>query len=230
MKTKKTTVVLLVSILLFLACVIGFLIFPQEFIMNLSLTIMSIIPTVLSYLIFSKLNKNDNLSSAETPDYYEAIRKTLHTESQAQAADIMELMLANMKEIKDYYALSKAQAKNSFFLSVVMCISGFVLMAFSVVAPLLTETQNDYAFISAIGGVIIEVIAGTSLFVYRKSLAQLNHYYSELHENERFLSSVNLINKMSREKQDDMYEKVIQTQLEITGLYKVRTENKSKTN
>lgn len=140
----------------------------------------------------------------------------------------MELMLANMKEIKDYYALSKAQAKNSFFLSVIMCISGFVLMAISVAVPLLSNTQNDYSFITAIGGVIIEVIAGTSLFVYRKSLDQLNHYYSELHENERFLSSVNLISKMSKDRQDDMYEKVIQTQLEITRSYKNHATLESK--
>lgn len=61
----------------------------------------------------------------------------------------------------------------------------------------------------------MEVIAGTSLIVYKKSLEQLNHYYNSLHNNERFLSIVNMVSKVSQEKQDDMYFEIVRSQIRI---------------
>lgn len=81
MKNKKRVLLLvLVILLIVIACTLGLLAFPTEFLMNFSVTILSIIPTVISYFIFANLNKGEN-SSVENPDYYDAIRKTLDTEN-----------------------------------------------------------------------------------------------------------------------------------------------------
>ena len=42
---------------------------------------------------------------------------------------------------------------------------------------------------------------------------QLNHYYRSLHENERFLSILHLTSLLSAEKRDDVYIKIIDSQL-----------------
>lgn len=129
--------------------------------------------------------------------------------------DIIELMLLNMKEIKEYYVLSKTMAKRSFLLAVVMCIGGFFIISVSIIAIYITDISIAQSVIPIIGGAIVEVIAGTSLAVYRKALEQLNHYYEALHNNERFLSLVNIVNKLSEDKKSQTYINIINSQLEV---------------
>ena len=152
--------------------------------------------------------------------YYEKLRNSVLLEPSDDEKpefkkDILELMLANMKEIKDYYVLSKAQARNAFILAVLMCIFGFLLIGISVAAAFLNSGNLVSTIIPAIGAAIVEIIAGTSLVVYKQSLNQLNHYYNALHNNERFLSIVNLVSKVSEEKQDEVYITIIQSQIEV---------------
>jgi len=132
-----------------------------------------------------------------------------------KTSDIMELMLLNMKEIKEYYVLSKTMAKRSFLLAVIMCIFGFIIISASIIAIFVINISFSQSIIPIIGGTIVEIIAGTSLVVYKKSLEQLNQYYESLHNNERFLSLVNLIDKLSDDKKDETYINIINNQLEI---------------
>lgn len=60
------------------------------------------------------------------------------------------------------------------------------------------------------------MIAGTALVVYRSSLAQLNHYHKALHEDERFLSSVNLLGKFTEdEMRDNMLQEIIRSEIQM---------------
>lgn len=190
------------------------------------MTILSIIPSIISFFLFSNFNKEKD--SKEAIEIYENIRGSVRSSYRKAkdneednvinvepVSDILELMLANMKEIKDYYVLSKTQAKNSFFLAVVMCITGFLLMGIAISAAFFNSENLMSTIVPAIGAAIVEVVAGTSLFVYKKSLEQLNHYYSSLHSNERFLSIVNIVSKVSSDKQDDMYSEIIKSQINM---------------
>ena len=97
-----------------------------------------------------------------------------------------------------------------------MCISGFVLMIASIILPIAFRLSFQMSIIPAVGGVITELIAGTALVVYRNSLSQLNHYHKALHEDERFLSSVNLLGKFSTaEAQDDMLREIIRSEIQM---------------
>ena len=74
--------------------------------------------------------------------------------------------------------------------------------------------QHTYTLtFGAIGGTVVEFIAGTSLLIYKRTLQQLNHYYRSLHENERFLLILNLATKLSENKQEEVYMKIIESQL-----------------
>ena len=126
--------------------------------------------------------------------------------SQYENRDIIELMIANMKEINEYYVLSKKMTKDAFVLAVCMCIGGFFIISTSVIFILLNNIDAIQAILPIISGAVIEAIAATTLIVYKKSLEQLNRYYDALHDNEIFLSAVNLANKISYEKRDDTLE------------------------
>ena len=124
--------------------------------------------------------------------------------------------MINLEDIKEFYTWSQKQAKASFILAVSMCISGFVLMVVAILLPVVFRLSFQMSIIPAVGGAITEVIAGTALIVYRNSLSQLNHYHKALHEDERFLSSVNLLGKFSTVgARDDMLREIIRSEIQM---------------
>ncbi len=125
-------------------------------------------------------------------------------------------MMINLEDIKEFYTWSQKQAKASFVLAVSMCISGFALMIAAIILPIAFKLSFQMSIIPAVGGIITELIAGTALVVYRNSLSQLNHYHKALHEDERFLSSVNLLGRFGTvEAQDDMLREIIRSEIQM---------------
>lgn len=143
-------------------------------------------------------------------------QKGYRTEDTKKEIDALGRMMINLEDIKEFYTWSQKQAKASFILAVAMCIFGFILMIGAVMLPVVFRLSFEMSIIPAIGGVITELIAGTALVVYRNSLSQLNHYHKALHEDERFLSGVNLLGKFSTvEAQDDMLRKIIRSEIQM---------------
>ena len=148
-------------------------------------------------------------------------------EEKKKEIDALGRMMINLEDIKEFYTWSQKQAKASFILAVAMCISGFILMIVAIMLPVVFRLSFQMSIIPAIGGVITELIAGTALVVYRNSLSQLNHYHKALHEDERFLSSVNLLGKFSTvEAQDDMLREIIRSEIQMNLEGLKETEDK----
>lgn len=130
----------------------------------------------------------------------------------------LEHLKINWKQMKGYYDISKKQANRSFGWAVAFSVGGFLIMAFTVVSPLIPGFQNDNSLIPVIGtisGAVVELIAATILFVYKRSLSQMNFYHDALSHYQNYLSCVNLVSKMSSaEKQDEMLVKIIEHELE----------------
>ena len=160
----------------------------------------------------------------ETPRVYmgwtDAIRKSEAKEGEAKEGEvktsgakgeaILELMIRNLGEIKDYYLISKDHAKASFVLAVIACLVGLLLLFVSAVSALNAKDVSS-SVMTAIGGVVVELFAGTVLIVYNKSISQLNRYYDSLRESERLLYSANLVAKMSKGRRDDAYMEIIKS-------------------
>ena len=154
-------------------------------------------------------------------------RKVFVKEEKKKEIDALGRMMINLEDIKEFYTWSQKQAKASFILAVAMCISGFILMIVAIMLPVVFRLSFQMSIIPAIGGVITELIAGTALVVYRNSLSQLNHYHKALHEDERFLSSVNLLGKFSTvEAQDDMLREIIRSEIQMNLAGLKETEDK----
>lgn len=143
-------------------------------------------------------------------------RGKIKDSTEKKEIDVLGLAKLNLENINDYYSWSQKQAKASFILAVIMSILGFALVIAGIILPIVLKLSIEIAFIPAIGGVITELIAGTALVVYRSSLSQLNHYHNALHEDERFLSSVNLLNQFSTvESQDEMLKEIIRSEIQM---------------
>lgn len=133
-----------------------------------------------------------------------------------QEIDALGRMLINLEDIKEFYTWSQKQAKASFILAIAMCIAGFILIAAAIIISLLFSASTNVSIITGVGGVIVELVAGTALVVYKNSISQLNHYHQALHEDERFLSSATLINKFSNDDaRDEMLKEIIRSEIQM---------------
>lgn len=128
--------------------------------------------------------------------------------------DIIALMLKNNDEITEYFKISKSQAKASFWFSVLSCIVGLVALIIGIYG-ILIKKDTSVSIISLISGSVSEIISGTVFWVHNKSALQLNRYYDALHENEKFLSAINIADKLSYEKRELMLMEIIKKQIGI---------------
>lgn len=133
--------------------------------------------------------------------------------------DIIAQMLDNNDEIKEYFKISKRHAKSSYRFSIISCIVGILMLGLAIYGVVVVN-DLEVAIIGTISGAITEVISGTVLWIHNKSALQLNHYYNALHQNERFLSAINMADKLSNEKREEMYIEIIRRQIEIHNVEK----------
>ncbi len=197
-----------------------FLVFNLEYLIIL---IIIILITIIALLIIRKTKPElfkkikylflEEIDEFDSETYIKELRNKIIDNNSSQK-DVLELMLENMKEIKDYYVISKKQAKRSFSLAMVMCFTGLLFIIISTILATIFKASILIYLIPAIGGSLAELIAATSLIVYKNSIEQLHNYYESLHNNERFLSLVNLVNKISSEKRDDAYYNIINIELQ----------------
>lgn len=126
------------------------------------------------------------------------------------------LMIINLGKMKEYYDWSKSQAVIMFGVAVGACIVGTLIVIASFVLPIVMKLSFETTLITAIGGVITDVFAGTTLIVYRSSVKQINRYHDCMHEDQRFLCAVDLLDRFSStKKRDDALIEIIQNQLAI---------------
>lgn len=179
---------------------------------------------ILSYFSIIKRRSSEDTQN-EIESYSQRLKSAMVTENvdlnndaveDKNEMDALGRMLINLEDIKEFYTWSQKQAKAAFYLAICMCVLGFLLMATSVVLLMVFNLSIQASLLPTIGGIVTELIAGTALIVYKNSLLQLNHYHKALHEDERFLSSVNLINKFnSIETQDEILKEIIRSEIQM---------------
>lgn len=164
------------------------------------------------YLVKELDIDNDNKEDCSNNDLKNAQEET--DIKRDDKKDIIALMLKNNDEITEYFRISKSHAKSSYWFSIISCAIGLVILSISVYMIFVKENLQ-VAVISIISGSITEIISATVFWVHNKSALQLNHYYDALHENEKFLSAVNIVDKLSDNRKDEMYIEIIRKQINI---------------
>lgn len=143
-----------------------------------------------------------------------------------QMMEPLKFMLANMSEMREYYLLSRKMTKISFVVSVIFCFLGIILYSFAIVTffartysniigfALFKDMAAMNSFFSVVSGSIVEIIAGTSFLIHKKELEQLNHYYEAFYADEKILSAISLVDRVTESKRDEVYVNIINKQLE----------------
>ena len=138
-------------------------------------------------------------------------------ESPEEPSNVLSIILINLAKMKKYYDWSITQAIITFFIAAASCVVGILLIVFAFVYSVTGKVALDKTIITAIGGLVTELFAGTTLIVYKSSLKQMNFYHKSLHEDQRFLSSVDLLCRLSNDKnRDKMLQTIICSSMQIS--------------
>ncbi len=122
--------------------------------------------------------------------------------------DVIDLMLKNVRELREYYIISKRQATNAFSASLIICFLGFTVYIAGI-AVFVISGENAL-MLTTISGTIVEVISGLFFWLYRHAIKQLNIYHQRLGTTEKYLTAIRLVDRMGQDKHDDMYRHIIE--------------------
>ncbi|MCT4592648.1 MAG: hypothetical protein N4A57_00010 [Anaeromicrobium sp.] len=177
---------------------------------------------ITSFILFvqSKVSKKDWIKEdIETQDEISKINKEIVEEFEDNA---LKMMARNLAELREYYIISKQQARKTFFSASLFSSIGFVILLLGIVAIFIKE-DKDVAKYTIISSMITDSIAGLFFWMYTKSLNQLNLYHDSLRQTEKYAIAINACEKVSVRNRDvilvDIIQKMIQSEknLDISG-------------
>lgn len=179
--------------------------------------IFSILSTVISStsLIFIKEVFDRKQNHQENKEIQEDAEKIIGDTFKSD--DVIDLMLKNVRELREYYIISKRQATNAFSASLIVCFLGFIVYIAGI-AVFVISGENAL-LLTTISGTIVEIISGLFFWLYRHAIKQLNIYHQRLGTTEKYLTAIRLADKMGEDKHDNTYWHIICCILEDAKAY-----------
>ena len=129
-------------------------------------------------------------------------------------SNVQDIIKLNLNQLDEYYTINKSQSKKSYNFSILTIATGFILLCITVIILVTEVGEQTLAVVTGISGVISEFIGATSLLLYKESTKHLHEFIERLTYLQRVMLAVDLMKKLSCEKQDE------QTSLIISELMK----------
>lgn len=175
-------------------------------------TLSTVALTIYKYILDKRKSEKEDKEVSE--DLQKVFSQIATFKKEEKNDDVLTLMIKNVGELREYYIINKQQARNSFSAALFISFLGFVLFAFGVIITYFYKTDNIIQY-STISGTIVEIIAGLFFWLYSKAINQINIFHSSLLNTEKFLTAIQLVEKISPNNRDRTYnfiiEKIIDT-------------------
>lgn len=180
-------------------------------------TLMTILITLLASTITYKsknkmdvfMMKNEGEEIEKAVQKIQLIYKNVEKENNAESKNILSMMIDNVSELREYYVISKQQARKSFSAALFICFFGIFIYLFGIIAYLAFE--KNISIISVIGGTVVEGIAGLFFWLYREATKQLSIYHQRLASTEKYLTVIQLIKDIPEDNQIYAYNQLMQS-------------------
>ncbi len=160
--------------------------------------------------LFGQLMLTKQNSKIENEEIKIEIEK-VSEEIKDENIDIIILMKRNIIEMREYYVINKQQARNAFSSAIFSCILGFIIFVLGIIVFYFIPNNNlSILNLTTLSGGIIEVVSGLFFWLYTKSLKQINLFHESLQETQKFLTAIQISEKISKENQDETYMYIIE--------------------
>lgn len=186
----------------------------------LALTGLFLFVTLLSYTSL----KFDNNGLVIELDGLRKEREEIKKKISENDDDIFNTIQLSLNQLTEYYTINLSQARSSYRWSITAIVVGILTLLAGIWFIFFdTNPKLDLAIISGISGVIIEFIGASNLYVYNKSLKQLNLYFKELLRIQDTMLAIELCEKIkdNEPKKIEIKEKIILSLMERSSM---RTE------
>ena len=94
------------------------------------------------------------------------------------------VLLINIAALEGYVAQARLQAQQSFNLSKIIAITGFIIVGIAIILSVALTMHGDQnlnaAYLAGISGVLTEFISGVFFLLYSKTLGQINVFHDKL--------------------------------------------------
>ena len=173
--------------------------------------LLSVVTTALSSSVLLMMQSvfNKRTNEKENNEIKNAVDETI--EQIKNTDNVIELMVKNVAELREYYVISKQQANKAFSSALLVCFLGFIVFISGIFISYISN-QNVIIFTTISGG-IVEIVSGLFFWLYKNSIHQLNIYHERLGTTEKYLTAMQLIEKMSPDKKDNNYRYLIEVML-----------------
>jgi hypothetical protein len=159
--------------------------------------------------MFVKSFLDFKIFKTEEKEVQTEVEKAVKHFDEIDTSDVLKLMRRNVAELKEYYTINKQQARNAFTSALIVCFLGFILFASGVIASYVSKDNNIIIY-STVSGTIVEVVSGLFFWLYSKSLKQINLFHESLRNTEKFLTAVQLAERITESKKDKIYTYIIE--------------------
>jgi hypothetical protein len=131
-----------------------------------------------------------------------ALDRALQTVASAKPTDLQAVAASQIRLLDVYHDIGLNQARYSFHCALGGAVVGLVFFILASVFALLSR-NIAVALVPAIGGVVVEVLAGFVFFLYGRTIVQLDAFYQRLETLQRHL----VANSMCETLKDEAKEK-----------------------
>jgi len=139
-----------------------------------------------------------------------SVSDALNDISRADPSNILEVASAQFRLSDRYYENVLSQARRSFNAAVVAAVTGtlffLVAIAFAVASKQLTA-----AYISSIGGGVVEVVSGLNFWLYARTSIQLNYFHMRLERMQRYLVANSVAASLSDDRKESALVELVKT-------------------
>ena len=177
---------------------------------SITLTIATLVISMLTYITKERL---DMFSLKKENKEIEEAKKTIHfvladKSNKNSDKNVIRMMQDNVEELREYYVISKQQARKSFSAALLACIFGVCIYIFGIVSSVILKV--DVSIISVIGGTVTEVIAALFFWLYKEATNQLGVYHQRLGSTEKYLTVIQIIKELPEDKKYEEYSNLIE--------------------
>lgn len=121
--------------------------------------------------------------------------------ARADPGNIQQVAASQLALTNSYYQSVLKQARQSFGAAVIAASAGSIFFAGAVVVVLADKSLNA-AIISALGGLIVEVISGLNFWLYGHAASQLDAFHLRLESTQHFLLANSVCESLSANERD----------------------------
>lgn len=186
-RLRNAMVIILTLILLVSISLLVFRqdIFPPDKVGNAKNGTIAAIIFSSAFLILSLLSySNYTFKDIDSIFDIEGLRKEreeIKERIQKQENNVLDTIQLSLNQLQEYYTVNLNQAKSSYRWSITVIIAGFITLITGVWMFYFQKNANiTLTIISGISGVLLEFIGAANIYIYNKSIKQLNTYFSEL--------------------------------------------------